>query len=189
MSDNIAIVRFEKHYVEDGVSSDGLPHYRDSVKIIKSVPPHTEINRVATDYEMQEFAAEYELFQKEQRAMKQTPTEGGGFPLALWPAVTAAELRMLSARDITTIEQLARLADRGDPNMPGEIRELAARAKQMASLSKEIGQFEEIIRKRDGELEVLREQITELRAAINQRDATILALKQIQIQPGGTPHG
>ena len=189
MSDNIALITFVKDYVADGVSADGLPHYRDSVKIIKSVPPHTEVAYVATEQDFEEFPLAYEVFQKEQRAMKQVPTEGGGFPLALWPAVTAAELRMLSARDITTIEQLARLADRGDPNMPGEIRELAARAKQMASLSKEIGQFEEIIRKRDGEIEVLREQMAELRSGINQRDATILALKQIQILPGGTPHG
>lgn len=189
MSDNIAIIRFVKDYVEDGVSADGLPHYSDSVKIIKSVPPHTQVDYVATENDFAEFPLAYELFQKEQKAMKQTPTEGGGFPLALWPVVTAAELRMLSARDITTIEQLARLADRGDPNMPGEIRELAERAKQMARLSKEIGQFEEIIRKRDGEIEVLKEQLTELRSGINQRDAMILALKQVQILPGGTPHG
>lgn len=189
MSENIAIIRFVQDYIEDGVSEDGLPRFRNAVKIIKSVPPHTQIERPATEAEFDEFPLAYELFQKEQKAMKQMPSDGGGFPLALWPVVTAAELRMLSARDITTIEQLARLADRADANMPGEIKELALRAKQMASLSKEIGQFEEMLRKRDGEVEVLREQIMEMRSAINQRDATILALRQLQPTPGVGPHG
>lgn len=190
MSENIALIRFVNDWVEDGVAEDGLPRYREAVKIIKTVPPLTELPpTLATENDFEEFAGPYALFQKERKAMKQTPTEAGGFPLALWTAINAAELRMLSARDITTIEQLARLADRGDPNMPGEIRELAARAKQMASLSKEIGQFEDIIRRKDGEIEALNEQVKELRTAINGRDAMILSLRQVQIMPGDTPHG
>jgi hypothetical protein len=189
MSENIALIRFVNDWVEDGVSEDGLPRYREAVKIIKAVPPLTELPpTLATEDDFEEFAGPYQMFLKEQKAIKQSPTDGGGFPLALWPAITKAELKMLSARDITTIEQLARLADRADPSMPGEIRELAARARQMATLSKEIGQFEEIISRKDGELEVLREQLREMRATIASRDALILALKQVQIMPGDTPH-
>lgn len=189
MSDNIALIRFVKDWVEDGVSEDGLPRYRDSVKIIKSVPPRTQVDYVATEAHFAEFPEEYAKFQKEQQAMKLTPTEGGGFPLALWPVVTPAELKMLAARDLFTIEQLARLADHGDSAMPGEIRELAVRAKQMTALSKEIGQFETLISSKDGEIAALKEQVGELRAMIAQRDAMILALRQLQIMPGDTPHG
>jgi hypothetical protein len=190
MSENIALIRFVNDWVEDGMAEDGLPRYREAVKIIKSVPPYTELPpTLATESDLEEFAGPYALFLKEQKAMKQGTTEGGGFPLSLWTAVNAAELKMLSARDIFTIEQLARLADRNDPAMPGEIRELAGRARQMASLSKEIGQFETLISRKDSEIEVLQEQIRGLQATINQRDAMILALRQVQIMPGDTPHG
>jgi len=191
MSDNIALIRFVNDWVEDGVAEDGLPRYREAVKIIKAVPPLTELPpTLATEQDFEEYSGPYALFQKEQRAMKQVPTEGGGFPLALWTAITAADLKMLSARDITTIEQLARLAERPDPAMPGEIRELAQRAKQMSALSKEIGQFEEIIRNKDGIIEALSEQVKELRSTVSARDALILALKQApMIAPGDSPHG
>lgn len=191
MSDNIALIRFVNDWVEDGVAEDGLPRYREAVKIIKAVPPLTELPpTLATEQDFEEYSGPYALFQKEQKAMKQVPTETGGFPLALWTAITAADLKMLSARDITTIEQLARLAERPDPAMPGEIRELAQRAKQMSALSKEIGQFEEIIRNKDGIIEALSEQVKELRSTVSARDALILALKQApMIAPGDSPHG
>src|SRR4030095_1621228 len=112
MSDNIALIRFVNDWVEDGVAEDGMPRYREAVKIIKAVPPLTELPpTLATEDDFEEFAGPYALFLKEQKAMKQAPGETSGFPLALWTAVNAAELKMLAARDIFTIEQLARLAD------------------------------------------------------------------------------
>jgi len=97
----------------------------------------------------------------------------------LWPAATAAMVKMLSARDIYTVEALAKFSERGGgaDKMPGELRELAQRAKAMIELSSELGQFEVKIRERDAEIAVLKEQVNELRGTIKAQDGMLSALK------------
>jgi hypothetical protein len=175
MSDTPALVRFVPGWTEDGVSEDGLPRFRETITIIKEVPPYLRVEYEATEADFEEYAEPYKLFQKEQQAKKAT---GGqeGYPLALWPVVSKAELQMLSARDIFTVEELAKR--RIDPAMPGELRELAERAKKMTEMTKDIGQFEAIIRKKDGQIGVLNEQIGELQNTIKAQDGMINMLKQ-----------
>lgn len=175
MGDTPTLIRFVSGWAEDGIGKDGLPSFRETVKIIKSRPPYLQIEQVATEEDFLEYEAAYKLFQKEQAALK-TPSREGGFPLALWPAVGAADLKMLAARDVVTVEDLAKLAGRRD-EMPGQLRELAARAKEMVAMSKDIGKYEVIIREKDAQLEALVEQVKDLQGTIKVQDGIINSLK------------
>lgn len=172
-----ALIRFKSGWAEDGVGEDGLPRYRETVRIVKSVPPLTQVEYEATARDFEENPQPYQLFMKEEGARLQRPSEAG-FPLALWPVVSPAHFKMLAARDITTVEQLAKLADRGaDPAMPGEIKELAERAKDMLALSESLGKFEAMIRDRDGQIAALVEQAAEMKATISAQNSMINTLK------------
>lgn len=169
-----ALVRFIAGWVADGVSDDGLPRYRETVRVIKCVPPYTEIEREATDLDFEENPGPYQLFQKEQAARTLAPGQTG-FPLALWPAISPAVLKMLSARDIVTVEQLAALTNRTD--MPGEFKELADRAKQMMALSANLGKFEEQLRDMTAQRDALNEQVAEMNATISAQNSMIAKLQ------------
>lgn len=169
-----ALVRFIAGWVDDGISDDGLPRYRETVRVIKSVPPFTEIEREATGLDFDENPGPYQLFQKEQASRTLAPGQTG-FPLALWPAIGTAMLKMLSARDVVTVEQLAALTSR--PDMPGEFRELADRAKQMMALSANLGKFEAQLRDMTAQRDALNEQVTEMRATISAQNSMIAKLQ------------
>lgn len=176
MGDTPTLARFITGWVQEGLSDDGLPYFREVLKIVKSRPPYLQLEQVATEDDIAEYAPAFALFQKQQAAVK-AQARDGGFPLALWPAVTAAELQMLSVRDIITVEQLAGLAGRRAEDIPGEIKILAQRAKKMIELSSEVGKFEQIILEKDGQLTALNEQVKELRATIQAQDGIINSLK------------
>ena len=114
-----ALVRFEPGWVEDGVSEDGLPRYREIVRIIKSVPPYTQVDYVATEQDFDENPGPYQAFQREQGARLLKPADDG-FPLALWPVISPAQFKALAVRDVSTIQQLAKLG--GRPDLPGASR-------------------------------------------------------------------
>ena len=172
-----ALIRFTQGWAEDGVSPDGLPRYRETVRIIKSVPPYTQVEYEATEQDFEENPGPYQMFMKAEGARRLQPHQDG-FPLALWPVVSVAQFKMLAARDIVTIEQLAKLADRrADDGMPGEFKELAQRAKQMLALSSELGKFEAIIRGQVGQIDALKEQVTELNATVSAQNSLINTLK------------
>jgi hypothetical protein len=172
-----ALIRFKPGWAEDGIGEDGLPRYRETVRIVKSVPPHTQVEYEATEQDFEDFPGPYQLFLKEEGARLQRPGERG-FPLALWPVVSPAHFKMLADRDITTVEQLAKLTARGaDPNMPGEIKELAKRAKDMLDLSENLGKFEAIIRDLTGQRDELVAQVKELQASLSAANALVNTLK------------
>lgn len=171
-----ALVRFSEGWRQQGVSADGLPYFVETIRITKSIPPYTEIESEATEQDFLDYPLPYEHFMKAQRARRLEPSEGG-FPLALWPVASRAHVEMLAARNITTIEQLAKLARRADDGMPGEFRELAQRAEQMLALSQEVGKYEAMIRDRDGRIEALTEQVAELRNTIKQQDGMLNTLR------------
>ncbi|MER8619172.1 hypothetical protein NKG99_20430 [Mesorhizobium sp. M1409] len=177
MSDTPTLARFFTGWAEDGVSKDGLPHYRETVKIKLSRPPYLQLEREATEADFEDYEGPYKLFLKEQQAKRKTPASEG-FPLALWPVISAAELAMLAARDVYTVEQLAKLSGRGNETMPGELRALAERAKKMIDMSKDIGRHEIIIREKDSQIEVLKEQVKELGSTIKAQDGIINSLRQ-----------
>jgi hypothetical protein len=174
MEESQALVRFVPSWVEDGVSEDGLPRYRETVRIIKSVPPHTEVYYEATEADFDDYPGPYQLFLREQGARTQEPTQSG-FPLALWPVISPAQFKALTARGITTIEQLAKT--RPDQNTPGEFKALIERAKQMLALSANIGKFEAMLRDRDGQIEALIEQVADLKSTVSAQNSLINTLK------------
>lgn len=174
MSDNIALIRFSTGWARDGISEDGLPSYRPTIKITKSIPPNTEIHREVEPGEIEEFPGPYELFLKTEGARMIDVTERG-FPLSMWPVITPPVFMMLTARDINTVEQLAAMPIR--PEQPAEIREVAERARQMIGLMANLGKFEAQLREMTGQRDVLADQVKELSASLSAANALINTLK------------
>lgn len=176
MSDNIAIIAFFEGWQRTEASGpDGLPLFTEQVMIRKSVPPYTEITRAATAEDIEEFPEPYRLFQKQQAGRK--PVEDG-YPLALWPVISAADFQNCAAREIYTVEQLAQLANKRSSTVeiPPPILELAKRAKKMVELHKEVGKFEGVIDQLTAERDTLLGELKEANATIAAQN-TMLARK------------
>lgn len=170
-----ALIRFTAGWAADGVSEDGMPRYRETIRITKSIPPYTEVEYEATEQDFSDYPGPFEVFQRTQQAIKIEPGQAG-FPLALWPVISPAMFKMLTAREVFTVEQLAKLSTRSD--MPGDFKELAERAKQMIALSANVGQYEAMIRDLNGQIDALKEQAAELRATVSAQNSKIAALQK-----------
>src|SRR6187431_3321438 len=107
MNDTPTLVRFKSGWERDGVSKDGLPYYRANILIRLDRPPTLSVERVADEEDIANHPLQFQLFQKENAARKMSYAEG--YPLCMWPSVNEAEFVMLVDRDITTVEQLAKL--------------------------------------------------------------------------------
>lgn len=176
MNDTPTLVRFHTGWMEDGIGRDGLPLYREQLLITLDRPPLLRIERAATDEDIDDYPEPYRVFERQRGAA--TDTEEG-YPLVMWPACTAPLFMMLTARGVTTVEQLAKLAGRGgkEDAMPAEIRELAQRAVKMMAMQRDVGKFEAIIRDKDGQLEALKEQVDEAIRTISAQKTLIDKLK------------
>jgi hypothetical protein len=175
--DNIAFIMFFEGWEERGTGPDGLPLFHEVVKIRKSVPPYTEITRVATEDDIADFSTQFGLYQKERAG--RAPSVAG-YPLALWPAIGPADFQNCAARDIVTVEQLAQLANRrsdGGAAIPPPILELAKRAKKMVELQKDVGRFETVITQLTAERDALAEDLKEANATINAQNGMINMLR------------
>jgi hypothetical protein len=156
MSDTPTLVRFYSGWETAGTGSDGMPLYKENIMIRLDRPPFLSVTRVAEDEDFIYHSMAFELFQKEQSARKVSYSEG--YPLALWPAVSEAEFKMLVDRDIVTVEQLAK-AKKAD--MPTALKELCDRAAKLVKLQAGAAKYEELLRDRDGRIEALEEQVKE----------------------------
>lgn len=179
MADTPTLVRFKAGWERDGTGSDGLPLYKANILIRLDRPPYLSVERVATEEDIRDNPMPFQLFQKEQAARSQSYSEG--YPLSLWPAVNEAEFKMLTDRDITTVEQLAGMhrdkRGQGDNTLPPEIKELAKRASKLLELQKGAAKFEELLKDRDGKIEALEEQVRDAVATIASQKTTIAALQ------------
>jgi hypothetical protein len=175
MNETPTLVQFSAGWERDGTGSDGLPLYRQTIRIRLDRPPYLSVERVASEEDIAEFPIPFQLFQKEQLARKQSYSEG--YPLTLWPAVNEAEFRMLVDRDITTVEQLAGLHKKHS-TLPPELRDLAERASKLLALQKGAPKFEELIRERDGRIEALEEQVKDAMHTIAAQKTEIDGLKR-----------
>jgi len=164
-------------YVENGMGKDGLPVYSSQLLITLDRPPLLRLERAATEDDIEDYSGPYAVFQKQQAAINQSAEDG--YPLVMWPPCTPPLFAMLSARGISTVEGLAKLAGRGgrEDTMPAELRELAQRAVKLISMQKDVGKFEAIIREKDGEIEALKEQVDEAVKTISTQKAIIDRLK------------
>lgn len=176
MNDTPTLVLFYMGYVEDGIGKDGLPLYKEQLQITLSRPPLLRIDRVATEDDIDTYPQAYAVFEKQQAAIAQKHEDG--YPLVMWPACTPPLFQMLAARGVSTVEGLAKLSGRGkEENLPAEIRELAGRAKLLIEMQNSGGKYETIITELKGQIEALKEQVTEANAIINSQKATIATLK------------
>lgn len=172
MSDTPTLVRFYSGWKDGGTADDGMPVYYETIMIRLDRPPYLSVQREAEAQDFEDHRLAFELFQKEQSSRKVTLAEG--YPLALWPACREAEFKMLAARDIHTVEQLARFKK---DNMPAELRELAERAAKLVELQKGPGKYEQLLRDRDGRVKALEESLEEARKTITGQKALIDTLR------------
>jgi septal ring factor EnvC (AmiA/AmiB activator) len=177
MPDEIdALVKFTDGWEQDGVGKDGLPIYRPALRITLSKPPYLQIEREATDDDRETFAEQYRLYEKTHAAK----VEVSGYPLAMWPAISAAEFQMCAQRGIATVEQLAALAGKKGVDAPAQITEIAQRAKRMVELQKETGRHEARIHELEAEVAALSAELKECHAQMSAQNALINTLRPVK---------
>ena len=170
-----ALVAFHETWQEIGNGPDGLPLFEPAVGITMAKPPLLQIERAATEEDRDQFPDAWRLFER-QRLARDASIKG--YPLAMWPVVSPADLRSCAAREIYTVEQLAELAERGKgDNVPAPIKELAKRAKQMIALQKETGRFETMITDLTQQRDAMHEQLKEANATIAAQETLINTLR------------
>jgi hypothetical protein len=175
-NDNIAIISFYEGWEEDGVGPDGLPLFKPVTRIRKAVPPYTQVDYVAVEDDYDEFPMQYQLFKKAQAARKPAVE---GYPLALWPVISQADYQNCVARDIVTVEQLAKLAQRRSTNdIPAPIIELAKRAAKMIELQSSVGRFETVITDLTAQRDQMAAELKEANATISAQNSLIGQLRQ-----------
>jgi len=178
MSDTPTLVRFSSGWERDGNGPDGLPLYRETVRVRMDRPPFLSIEREAEEIDIVDHPGPYELYQKTCEARKAIV----GYPLAMWPVCLPHIFQMCAARDIHTVEQLAQLVSKkrraeAAKTMPPEILEVADRAVHMVELHAKAGQYEELVNTMQGQLDAMKEQYAEAISTISAQKALIDTLR------------
>jgi hypothetical protein len=178
VSDTPTLVRFYSGWERDGNGPDGLPAYRQTVRVRLDRPPLLSVDREAEEADIANHPEPYALYNRTEASR----IEVHGYPLALWPACLPHLFQMCAARDIHTVEQLAQLVSNtrrseAAKTMPPDILELADRAKKMIELQTKSGQYEELITDLQSQLEVLKEQVADAAITIATQKTTIETLK------------
>jgi len=178
MSDTPTLVRFSSGWERDGNGPDGLPLYRETVRVRMDRPPYLALEREAEEADIIDHPGPYELYQKTCGARKAIV----GYPLALWPACPPHIFQMCAVRDIHTVEQLAQLMSKKRraealKTMPPEIVEIADRAVTMIELHGKAGQYESIVTDLQGQLAAMKEQYDEAISTIAAQKTLIDALR------------
>ena len=178
MSDTPTLVRFYAGWQRDGNGPDGLPLFRETIRVRMDRPPYLGIEREAEEEDFTDHPGPLELYKKTNEARKAVV----GYPLVLWPACPPNIFEMCAARDIHTVEQLAQLVSKkrrseAVKTIPPEIVELADRAVKMIDLQQRAGQYEELVTDMQSQIEALKEQLTEAVATISAQKTLIETLK------------
>src|SRR4029077_13815908 len=146
MSDTYALVCFSSGWERDGNGPDGMPLFRETIRVRMDRPPYLSIEREAEEEDFTDHPGPYALYEKTREARKTIV----GYPLALWPACPPHIFQMCAVRDIHTVEQLAQLVAKKrraevDQTPPPDIIEIADRAAKMIDLQSKAGQYEELV--------------------------------------------
>lgn len=178
MSDTPTLVRFSSGWERDGSGPDGLPCYRETVRVRMDRPPYLSIEREAEEADFTDHAGPYELYRKTCEARKTIV----GYPLALWPACPPHIFHMCAVREIYTVEQLAQTVSKkrraeAVKYMPPDIIEIADRAVKMMELHAKAGQYEDLVTNLTAQMNALREQFDEAIATISAQKTIIDALR------------
>jgi hypothetical protein len=178
MSDTPTLVRFYSGWERDGSGPDGLPLYRETVRVRMDRPPYLSVEREAEDDDIANHPGPYELYKKTCAARKEIV----GYPLALWPACLPHIFQMCAIRDIHTVEQLAQTVSKkrrteAAKTMPPDILEIADRAVRMIELHAKAGQYEELVSSLEGQLAAIKEQFDEALMTIATQKTLIETLR------------
>ena len=178
MSDTPTLVRFYSGWERDGNGPDGLPCYRETVRVRMDRPPFLSIERAAEDADFADHPEPYELYKKTCEARREIV----GYPLALWPACPPHIFQMCAVRDIHTVEQLAQLVNKkrrteAVKTIPPDVIEIADRAVKMIDLQSRAGQYEELVSGLQGQVDALKEQLEEAVVTISTQKTMIDTLK------------
>jgi hypothetical protein len=178
MSDTPTLVRFYSGWERSGNGPDGLPCYRETIRVRMDRPPFLSIEREAEDADIADHPEPFDLYRKTCGARKEIV----GYPLALWPACPPHIFQMCAARDIHTVEQLAQIVSKkrraeAVKTIPPDVVELADRAVKMIELQSKAGQYEELVTSMQSQVEAMKEQLEEAVATISAQKTLIDALK------------
>jgi len=178
MSDTPTLVRFSSGWERDGSGPDGLPLYRETVRVRMDRPPFLSLEREAEEADIADHPGPYELYQKTCEARKAIV----GYPLALWPACPPHIFQMCAVRDIHTVEQLAQTVSKKQRSiavktMPPDVIELADRAVKMVELHAKAGQYEELVTDLQSQLDAMKEQFQEAISTISAQKTLIDTLR------------
>ena len=178
MSDTPTLVRFYSGWERDGSGPDGLPLYRETIRVRMDRPPYLGIEREADEQDIADHPGPYELYNKTCEGRKTIV----GYPLALWPACPPHIFQMCAVRDIHTVEQLAQVVSKkrraeAVKTVPPDIIEIADRAVKMIDLHGKAGQYEEIVSNLEAQLAALKEQFDEAISTISAQKTLIDALR------------
>jgi hypothetical protein len=177
-NDAPTLVRFYSGWERDGNGPDGLPVFKQTVRVRLDRPPYLAVERVAEEDDIRDHPEPYALYQRTEGSR----IEVHGYPLALWPACLPHIFQMCAHRDIHTVEQLAQLVSKtrrseAVKTMPPDVLELADRAKKMIELHSRQGQYEELVTDLQAQLAVLKEQLTEAVSTIAAQKTMIETLQ------------
>ena len=139
---------------------NGMPTYKVVTRVNKSKPPLLAVDRDATDEDIADNPAAYQLFQNQTKGRSHDGSEG--YPISMWMVPNRAEIEECWNNGIFTVEQLAKAVP---SKMPPAILELQKRAKRMIELTAKQGKFEAIISNLEATVAAQNEQITELKTA------------------------
>jgi hypothetical protein len=178
MSDGPTLVQFFTGWERDGNGPDGLPCYRETIRVRMDRPPFLSLERVAEEADIADYPGPYELYRKTCEARKEIV----GYPLALWPACPPHIFQMCAARDIYTVEQLAQTVSKkrraeAAKTIPPDVIEIADRAVKMIELHGKAGQYEELISGLQAQVDAMKEQLTEAISTISAQKSLIDTLK------------
>jgi len=178
MSDTPTLVRFYSGWERDGSGPDGLPLYRETIRVRMDRPPYLGIEREADEQDIADHPGPYELYNKTCEGRKTIV----GYPLALWPACPPHIFQMCAVRDIHTVEQLAQVVSKkrraeAVKTVPPDIIEIADRAVKMIDLHGKAGQYEEIVTTMQAQLDAMKEQFDEAISTISAQKTLIDALR------------
>jgi len=162
MSDTPTLVRFSSGWERDGSGPDGMPLFRETIRVRMDRPPYLSLEREAEEADFADYPEPYEMYRKTCEARKEIV----GYPLAIWPACPPHIFQMCAVRDIHTVEQLAQLVSKkrraeAIKTIPADVIELADRAAKMVELQSKAGQYEEIVTNLQSQLAAMQEQLTE----------------------------
>jgi hypothetical protein len=170
-SDTPTLVTFHLGFAEVGTGPDGLPVYEEVVHVTKARPPWLQLTNVATDEDIAENGQAYMKFERETKGRRMDGKTG--YPLSMWAVPTPAETMMCHDREIYTVEDLAKLANKPTDKVPPPIIELAKRAKKMIELSRATGKPEARVNELEGIVGALREENQELKRTIEGLNVTV----------------